>query len=444
MKKILFVAFAATLMAAGCQKTEIINRVGDRIGFSTQLDKITKAVGDGADAAFDGETNLLAQDFRVWAYYVAADPNTGAAANSVYDGMKDQLVESSKDGEEIIWTPDKVYYWPGKGKDLKFFAVSGVAEGDAVVDEVTHKVKVSDFKVDPTKANVDLMVADFVQQNQSNKEVALQFNHALAKVEFLFKTTSATTEKIFVQKLEVEELTNVGTLEVGTAAGSNFGTTAGIYPLDFAEAWSYGTTPNTANFADDYVKPATDFPSTYTPYGETDKIDESEKNQAMAVDAVGEADVFTTWLMIPQTIANKDVVVTYLIDNRQFEAIFDLDSVTEKWEQNQYIRYTITLAPNKISFSANVKPWNESDKILGETEDETPVEPAAPNSVEATFGADTVTLYYEGELAAETAVYTDADLTVVAAEGDYTLADGRVVTVAAGKVTTVTSATPAA
>ena len=69
MKKILFVAFAATLLAAGCQKTEIINRVGDRIGFSTQLDKITKSVGT-ADAANDGEENLLAQDFRVWAYYV--------------------------------------------------------------------------------------------------------------------------------------------------------------------------------------------------------------------------------------------------------------------------------------------------------------------------------------------------------------------------------------
>ena len=77
MKKILFVALGATLLAVGCQKTEIINRVGDRIGFTSEMGKLTKSVGT-ATANGEGEDNLKAQDFNIWAYYVADDANTTA------------------------------------------------------------------------------------------------------------------------------------------------------------------------------------------------------------------------------------------------------------------------------------------------------------------------------------------------------------------------------
>ena len=50
MKKIFFVALAATLLAASCQKTEVINPVGGPVmSFNTGMGKITKAVGT-ADA----------------------------------------------------------------------------------------------------------------------------------------------------------------------------------------------------------------------------------------------------------------------------------------------------------------------------------------------------------------------------------------------------------
>lgn len=49
-------------------------------------------------------------------------------------------------------------------------------------------------------------------------------------------------------------------------------------------------------------------------------------------------------------------------------------------------------------------------------------------------------LYHEGELAEGTAVFTDAEMTTPAADGDHKLANGNIVTVTEGKVTTITEA----
>lgn len=77
MKRILFVALSATLLAAGCQKTEIINPVNSNVmTFSTNMSKLTKA--GQQDAEKTGEVNLQEQNFRVWAYCAYEDQNTTA------------------------------------------------------------------------------------------------------------------------------------------------------------------------------------------------------------------------------------------------------------------------------------------------------------------------------------------------------------------------------
>ena len=98
MKKILFTAFAATLFAASCQKTEIVGTTpvnGPAMTFSTEMKKITKA-DPTADAEED--ENLHAQGFYVWAYAdfdVTNASNVDKTTNSetylIYDimnGMK--------------------------------------------------------------------------------------------------------------------------------------------------------------------------------------------------------------------------------------------------------------------------------------------------------------------------------------------------------------------
>ena len=376
MKKILFVALAATFLAAGCQKTEIINRVGDSIGFSTELGKITKALGDAEDEGID---NLQKQGILVSAFYVADDPNkAGAVAGSVYDGMdKSPLIY-----KDATWTPDKEYYWPGKGKYLNFFAVSGLVafnnetedyelNPDAVTISSTE-IKVTDFTVDPKNANVDLMVADLVQQSQDEKtKVALKFNHVLSKVEFIFKTTKDTKETIFVQKLVVKDLHNKNTFTATAPEAVAKGTNAMTLSWDKLEVAAEGT-----DFEDDYDVDFADtesakFPTSYTEFDADHKITDKKAMWLNPVATDSDIKPFTTWLMIPQPITGKEVEVTYLIDNRQFVAVFPLDvtNTLDAWEPNQYVKYTVTLAPNKIEFAPEVKPWDPTvdvDPEMGE------------------------------------------------------------------------------
>lgn len=66
-----------------------------------------------------------------------------------------------------------------------------------------------------------------------------------------------------------------------------------------------------------------------------------------------------------------------------------------------------------------------------------------PVKAASTKLADETSLYYDGDLAVNTAVFTDEAMSTPAADGNYTLEDGRTVTVAGGKVTEIKEATAA-
>lgn len=53
------------------------------------------------------------------------------------------------------------------------------------------------------------------------------------------------------------------------------------------------------------------------------------------------------------------------------------------------------------------------------------------------------TIYHEGELAEGAAVFSDAEMTMALADGEYVLSDSRIMTVAGGMVTTIAEAEPA-
>ncbi len=359
MKKIFFVALAATLLAAGCQKTEIINRLGDAMTFSTEMGKLTKADGE-ALASNGGDANLKAQDFRVWAYYVADDPNTGALAGSEYDGMVNSPVTYTKATDS--WDTNKQYYWPGKDKELKFFAVSADAETYGTGDESKiapsedrTSLAITDFTVNNDEPNTDLMVADFVTQSQNTKEndksVSLNFRHALTKVEFLFKTGGSAEKpqetKVWVQNITVTGINTKADLNVNAAH-------------EFT--WSNRTTP--LPFSDKYVMGDTDEDLP------TDLVKmENQEDDATAMQLTHEAKTFATWLVIPQDVkkaaadgvaaVDLQVQVLYVMGNRQFKASFPLgkDGDLDEWKENQYVKYSVTLTPNLISFVPSVSPW---------------------------------------------------------------------------------------
>ncbi len=420
MKKIFFVALSATLLAAGCQKTEVISPVGGTaMSFSTSMSKVTKAIGT-ADAAETGTKNLEAQDFSVWAY---ADPagdfsSNGTAVDAttrIYDKMAnlhiscteasvlDDPTTDANEKKDGTWVPanNKEYYWPGTGKDLMFFAVS--ADGNwlrpATPDETrkvtidldgpdggnkTPTMTITNFKVehtpvldktDPdnvkvvkTAANEDLMVADYVKQNQDTKKnVDLKFRHTLSKVEFLFKTVKTTGVAVYVQKVEVKNLETTGTLNVAYAP------TTGIASFDWGNLpLANSTTLET--FTDDWEESViitgdnkdTEFPAKIEGVAPT-----ADDLKAMKITAEGgvndPAQLFTTWLMIPQSVSGKKVEITYLINERKFTSVFALDAnlTNAKWAANQYVRYTVTLAPNIIKFVPDVEGWDQHDAVAG-------------------------------------------------------------------------------
>lgn len=367
MKKILLVAASVTLLAAGCQKTEIVNPVGEpAMTFSTGMKKLTKAHGT-ADADSTGLNNLKAQDFRVWAYGDYEDENTlnTIELDSIYDGMANMNVYytpvTSADSTGLVesWAPAKEYYWPGVGKNLRFFAVSGADLGVDLSDyesvvtidinrDSTNKANpvltVKDFEVNVASPNTDLMVADFVCQNQDKKEVELNFRHALSKVEFLFKTINGSDRDVFVQSIEVAGIRTKSTLTV-TAQD-----TTGNQKKPIVFTWDEPVTEET--FVDDYTAVPDDFPE------KVEYID-TTKTDTTAMKLTPAAETFATWMVVPQTITNYQVKVLYVIGERQFESIFTLSSDNlPTWNPNQYVRYTVTLAPNLISFVPKVEDWD--------------------------------------------------------------------------------------
>lgn len=367
MKRILSVAIVATLLAASCSKTDVINPVGNQIGFTTKMAKLTKASGDAADADSTGLANLQAQDFRIWAYADYDDPYTSASElDQIYDQMANLNVAYNK--TDNTWAPAIDYYWPGKNKALRFFAVSGegthtvavainrktTGEGESAVTTVAPTVTVSEYVVNHASPNTDLMVADFVHQKQDDEvngekgKVALNFHHALTKVQFLFKTnTQAADGNVYVQSVSVEGLNTKSTLVVDGEGET------------LADKFVWGERLVPATFNDDYTLAGDGFPTSLLHIGEAEARTPTD-NTAMLLD--GDAEPFCTWLALPQNVEAKKVKIIYVIGNRQFERSFELSKGDLKnWGVNQYVRYTVTLTPNKVSFDSSVDDWSTTD-----------------------------------------------------------------------------------
>ena len=380
MKKIFFLAASAILLAAGCQKTEVINQVtpdGDpSMNFATNMGKLTKGAEDA------GEANLKAQDFRLWAYYKADDANReGDQKDKVYDSMHNIKITDDESGK---WNSTTTHFWPGKNKVLKFFAISadeattGVDEGlteagepvssKVTVDPVTNTMTVTGFTVNPAAPDTDLMVANYVEAAQSGSDgytsniVPFSFKHALTKVEFKFKNTDAAKTDVYLQQMYVNAINTKADL---TVTGTTDKTTL-----------SWGTPTEDEIFAGDYAAPEGTQVLTYE---NAENI--TDWNQAECpisgsnyMKLTSEYVTFTTWLVIPQAVyvANETdlkVTVAYLINTdkglRQFVQTFSLGvnatGAVTSWSQNQYVKYNINLTPNIIGFSATVEPWTPTD-----------------------------------------------------------------------------------
>ena len=367
MKKIFFVAIAASLLAAGCQKTEIINQVNPvgepSMAFNPEMGKLTKA---GPSAESTGMENLKEQDFKLWAYFVKADSSRNAAANSVYDHMENILVSDT----DNRWGTKIQHFWPGTGKALKFFAVSGF--DNATINNDRTVLTVDNFTVAHANPDTDLMVADYVEAHQAshNKNVPLHFRHALSKVEFLFANSEAGNNneatEVYVQGMYVSGINTVGDLTATVTEGE----TEGTFTTNMA--WTSLDDPQT--FVGDYKAQQAD--------GTLPSISEEAANKSdykATITNGGHMHLsktyqkYTTWLVIPQDVKKAateatdgtegtpaidlKVTIQYVIGTRQFVSTFSLGGEVNAWAKNQYIKYNVNLTPNMIGFAPSVEDW---------------------------------------------------------------------------------------
>jgi hypothetical protein len=470
MKKILFVALGATLLAAGCQKTEIINQVNpdgkSAMTFSTGISKLTKS------ATATGTENLQDQGFVLSVFTAYDDVPNGVKFNDNYDELNNKLWSYETD-----WTisTGKSYFWPGKGRDLVFFALSSAQNTDKdkltyPVSNITLKkeedvVNVSGFQIakytvvpptyvkeegdtygNQTGADDDLMVADVVIQNQDETplggekgRVDLFFNHTLSKVEFVFSTKSETAAKYPVT------LNSIIIKDVVTKADLNVGVDLTNRIAENEYVWGTHTEEDDKAYV-----------------VEADAADKAEYkvDYDLALDASEKT--YSTWLVIPQDLTNKQVSITYTITDASnqnegnkpttFTSVWPLavEGVVDAWEINNYVKYKVTLAPNIITFNPTVEnDWNpvvSVDPSTGTEVEDTPA-PVEPTYTElkATSGETEVILYYEGTLAVDTVILVkNENVYIPAAEGDYLLENGSTLKVGAdGKVTEIVPPTPA-
>lgn len=386
MKKCLVAIVFVACMVAGCQKTEIYREAQTKMQFVGEIQKQTKASGVAPSATNDTPiANLQAQDFRVWAFQNWDDPLTANVneINTEFDGIENLLISFKPAVGEVNakWDTGKDYYWPGANKSLKFYAMSSSnwttqngATGAETVS-INHDgnstalgtMTIADFTV-AAEADNDLMVADAciqMQQGSTPEEgvvvgnsVEQTFRHALTKVRFSFITTTTTTP-VFVQSVTTTAMANKGDLIV------TFGDKMGF-------AW---TTEDTEPFSDDCDK-AIDFAAK-----EVTKVWLKDADEATLVADLTDKDGITlndddytpidTWLMIPQSLANQTVTITYILKDRQFSRTFPLavNNDLTAWTANQFVNYKVTIAPNMIDFDATVEGWTEKEVFIDDATD---------------------------------------------------------------------------
>ena len=88
-------------------------------------------------------------------------------------------------------------------------------------------------------------------------------------------------------------------------------------------------------------------------------------------------------LIIVAVIVGVSIISNALSNDEELEygeVVWYLENDLVKWDKNQYIRYTVTLSPNKISFTAKVEPWKEYDVNLDENKAEITPKPETPET----------------------------------------------------------------
>lgn len=214
MKKFIFLAAAATMLFAACNKTEVVyDNDPQEISFLAVNRAATKAPVDGTDF-------LDEDDMTVAAYLAQGDAGNGATTNGNY--FPGTLFENSG----TYWTGGR--YWPLSESIINFLAVSqpaAVFPVATVFDATAPASKAVVTLDDNAPVQYDLMYAAGQGHCKPGNypNVDMVFRHALTWIYFNVNTNDTGEDRIRVNSITLNDAVYNGKL---TVTNNNYNVTS--------------------------------------------------------------------------------------------------------------------------------------------------------------------------------------------------------------------------
>lgn len=339
MKKLFVFAASAMMVFASCTDNEIVyqNETPQEISFFSVANKMTRAT----QYAIDG-TAFTHENMAVAAYLAAGK---GVTKGDFFDGTI-----FAKVGQAANFTGSK--YWPIQASTLNFLAVAPVTSGVSTVfgslaSEASANSNFAGKAVVTLTSNetnqYDVMYANATQQKQNAQNevltVNMEFNHALAWVNFTFK---ATSPGITINNVTVNGAKYNGTL---TITNTGYDGTSG---MTLTPAWS-----NQSGLPlDNGVEPGKDV------------IIDNNQTKVLTITSPATQSETITWgkglLVVPCTATN--FVINYSVTVGNDTHTYDYTYSTDlNWQMGKKYNYNISMGLQEIQIAPTVADWTDSN-----------------------------------------------------------------------------------
>lgn len=356
MKKCLtLVAIATLVLAASCAKitnhspSDATHRA---IGFSNYVPRAITRADAGNYVAPSSAALIPEAQFKVWSWYTANGTSfAGDNGTKFFDDWYTVIYKTNgnNDGSANDYSTNGLRYWPSGATPnwLSFYAYYPSDETTSITAAPSGFGAFSFTAQDAAADQVDFMVSDVAKDyiygtaagtNPNiavNGTVPLTFRHMLTKVMFEFKKTDIDAV-VTVTGASLSGIQNSGTLTTAYSVSETGNITH-----------TWGSQSGTKSY--------------------TIAVPSSALTTTAAASGVAADDVF---LMVPQTIAadTQKLTITWTVKSGTDAEItntktIDLNDIKTSgdvhinWDKNSQVRYTITIGPKPIYFTATVADW---------------------------------------------------------------------------------------
>ena len=392
MKKIIYILLAVSAVFASCSKSEVTSAPGadSPITFNPYLGKtpVTKAPVATTDT-------LGAYGFQVYAFIHT--PQTGDVANDknfTGDPYLDKIVAYKENSKE--WGYEGTAYWP-TSYYLDFVAYGLNSKGP---QDTPYLTEADDHKsVTYTVPTAILEQKDLVVANpeinehhaNSNKTIALQFNHMLSRIAFSLVTKDNNAVPVTISELKLNgNFYSKGTVNL-TAASPVITPDTEAAPTTVYDVLAGGTFTHIANATgvnvynngmlyqlngvtgeagqEDYSEASYDL--IYAP--ENTELTDEQREEKAALEAQAAKNSESQYLMIipsdnPATadVAEKvqaSVDITYFLPGAGYYSMNVPLKAGNDWiqfEARKAYNFKFKVSTNGISFSVQIDGWDTS------------------------------------------------------------------------------------